>query len=638
MVKGTSDLLNKDLTLAVPRFARSGRLSSMRAGLARGVGVWHGSHWNLRTLLLATLVVVALALGILQYRWIDEVSQAQETRAKARLAVEVRLISDAFDSEISAALFFTIPRGPAPLLYDMLQQTWETWNHDAPWPRIVSGVSLLESKDGGWQRRSLGDPGAFDLRLIPPVEAFADSPAPRPPGRSTVHVEARSLDLFARGEPYLLLPLPAFSEPPGPPRINWLLIRYDPSYLAGGMFARLLEKYSSAEDRLEFRFQIGSKGPIDRRTIAAADQFHYRPDCLMPFNIGGPVVSVNASAGSAHSFASKAGRYTAEFGGGPSVPLKSLLHAAGHCQIPPSLSNSGLMQLSVRRPQRTLSEVYRGFRRRNEILSGAVIVILLAALAALVISTEQARTLARLQTLVAAGISHELRTPLASLSVAADDLKSGHVENVEQARRYGEIIDAQSRRLRRIVDQALALTTPAQSDGSPCFRRVSVPEILSAAVNGLAPLLSETKIEVERCIAPDVPGILADPELVLRCLTNLIENAVKYAASGRRILLSAQGCRYYGRSVVEVTIEDRGPGIERDEVAAVFEPFYRGRSARSSREPGSGLGLAIAKHAMDAQGGWIKLERVVPKGCRFRLFFLPEDPAIVHFVDSKAAG
>ena len=132
-----------------------------------------------------------------------------------------------------------------------------------------------------------------------------------------------------------------------------------------------------------------------------------------------------------------------------------------------------------------------------------------------------------------------------------------------------------------------------------------------------------TKIEIERCIAPDASGILADPELVLRCLTNLIENSVRYAASGKWILLSARRCRYSGRSMVEVTIEDRGPGIERDEAAAVFEPFYRGRSARRSREPGSGLGLAIARHATEAQGGWIKLERVVPKGCRFRSFSFP---------------
>jgi two-component system OmpR family sensor kinase len=53
----------------------------------------------------------------------------------------------------------------------------------------------------------------------------------------------------------------------------------------------------------------------------------------------------------------------------------------------------------------------------------------------------------------------------------------------------------------------------------------------------------------------------------------------------------------------------------------VFEPFYRGESARRSRQSGSGLGLAIVKSAVEAHGGWIKLERAVPQGCKFRLFF-----------------
>lgn len=68
-------------------------------------------------------------------------------------------------------------------------------------------------------------------------------------------------------------------------------------------------------------------------------------------------------------------------------------------------------------------------------------------------------------------------------------------------------------------------------------------------------------------------------------------------------------------------VEDHGAGIPDEEFEAVFEPFYRGSSARRSRQPGSGLGLAIVKSAAEAYGGCIKLERAVPQGCRFRLFF-----------------
>src|ERR1700716_432753 len=130
----------------------------MRLRLARSVGVLRDVHLNVRALSLATLAIVVLALGWLQYRWIDEVSQAQEAQAKSRLREAVRLISDALDTEITrAALVFTLPPAPVSETYNALEQRWAAWNHDAPWPQIVFGVSIVEATDAGWRTRSLGD-------------------------------------------------------------------------------------------------------------------------------------------------------------------------------------------------------------------------------------------------------------------------------------------------------------------------------------------------------------------------------------------------------------------------------------------------------------------------------------------------
>ena len=133
-----------------------------------------------------------------------------------------------------------------------------------------------------------------------------------------------------------------------------------------------------------------------------------------------------------------------------------------------------------------------------------------------------------------------------------------------------------------------------------------------------------------------MPLASVDPDVLLRCLTNLIENAIKYAASGRWIHVSAQRALHAGRPTVEVTVEDRGPGIEDEETMAVFEPFFRGSSARRSRQPGSGLGLSIVKSAVEAYGGGITLERAVPHGCKFRLFFpTVQDVGAVHSAGSE---
>jgi signal transduction histidine kinase len=277
------------------------------------------------------------------------------------------------------------------------------------------------------------------------------------------------------------------------------------------------------------------------------------------------------------------------------------------------------MQLVVSAPQGTVNAVYVGFRHRNEILSG--LVLLLAASAALVISTERARRLARLQAVVAAGISHELRTPLASLNVAVDHLKKGHVENVEQARRYGEILESQSRRLRAVVDQALAVTKLNQPKALPPPQAVVLPQIIEGVLDELAPRIRDAGIEIQRDIAPDLPMISADPEFVLRSVINLVENAVKYANDGGWIRVSANAVVQAQQRGVEMIVEDHGDGVAEEESESIFEPFYRGTAARRSRQPGSGLGLAIVKSTVEAYGGHIKLERGVPRGCRFRLFF-----------------
>jgi signal transduction histidine kinase len=579
----------------------------------------------LHALSLATLVVVAMAFGVLQYRWIDEVSRAQETRERSRLREEARLIADALDTEITrAALVFTIPALPEARADDALEEKWAAWKRDAPWPRIVLGLRFLESQGGGWRTHSWGDPGPFDPRSIPRTETLVDHPAQGSRGGGAIHAQVPSLTLFIDGHPCLLQAIPTLSMAPGALAMNWILIRYDLGYLTETVLPRLLEEHSTAEDRSDYRFQIERKGPMPAGTVTVVEQFRHRPDCLTARDGGAPALTVHghkAKAGGSASPPVDLPRPKLDF----SVALSpSLLHAAGQCHGGPSPSNPGLLQVSVRRSRGGLSDVFTGFRRRNVLLSGLVMVVLLAALTALVVSTERARRLARVQTVVAAGISHELRTPLASLSVAADHLRNGHVEDVEQARRYGEIIEAQSRRLRHVVDQALALAGLSRPNRVPSRRAVSVSEIIDAASDGLAPRLKDAGIEIQRHTALDVPTISVDPDLLLRCLTNLIENSIKYAGSGRWVQVSARAGRQAGRPVVEVAVEDRGPGIRDDETTAVFEPFFRGSSARESRQPGSGLGLAIVKSAVEAQGGWIVLDRAVPHGCKFRLF-LPAD-------------
>jgi signal transduction histidine kinase len=574
-------------------------------------------RWNLHALSLAALVAVVFALAVLQYRWIDQASTAQEARAASRVRESLRRITDAFDVEITrAVLLFTMPPMQGETARGKLEQTWAAWNRGTPWPRIVSAIWYLESGDDDWVPYSWGDAPALDPHSILPRDDLVRGG----PGGDVVHLEVRGRALFIDGRPCMLWPLPSLSPPRASSRMDRVLICYDFRYLKDIFLPRLLEKHSTSEDRSDFLFRLEPRGRAAAGTMMTLDQLHFRPDCLMPDVGVGPTLAVGGLVAYGR-IPTGAPVLSMTHNLNDNVSPGSLLHAEGACFAAPPV-DSGLLQVAVRRPPDSAGGLLTRFRQRNLFANAVVMVALLAALIALLVSVERARRLARLQTVIAAGVSHELRSPLASLSVAADHLKHGHVENAEQARRYGEIIEAQSRRLLHVVDQALALAAPGRSDGASNGHVVSVAEIVHAACDELAPQATQAGIEIQRRVASDVPLAFADPDALLRCLTNLIENSIKYAGSGGWIDVSARRVSHAGRPTIEVMVEDRGPGIEDDEASAVFEPFFRGSSARRSRQPGSGLGLSIVKSAVEAHGGWITLERAVPHGCRFRLFLL----------------
>ena len=575
---------------------------------------------NLRILSLVTVVLVVAVLAILQYRWIDELSKSQESRAASRLHEETRLLADAFDTEVTrAALAFEVPLAQSSSKFPGIESAWDAWNRDARWPGIVSGVSLLESDRGGWRAHSFGSPATFDIR-----DVLTPGYSPMAPIRLRTNVNQGGFKatLFVDGHPAFLRPAPGIPATLDAPRMSWLLIRFDEKYLTSTVLPRLLEKHATPDDRADFQFEIKQRTTeTGRGDLMAADVFYYRPDCLTT-----PVVVSTQPPADTRWKHGLTGLSTVPGLMMDSVPgqgtsLNSVLHAVGNCQIPLGPTDHGLMQLSIRSREGSLSSVFSRFRKRNEFMSALVLASLLAALSVLIVSTERARKLARMQTVIAAGISHELRTPLASLRVAADDLRNGHVKDHDEVRQYGEVIETQSRRLEHVVNQALAFARSTQSEAPRRLYAVSVSDTFEAVLSAVTPGIAGANLEFERRIASDIPRMLVEPELVLRCVTNLVENSIKYARNGGWILLAARQANRAGRCFVEVTVEDRGPGIPDEERTAVFEPFYRGSSARRSRCTGSGLGLAIVRNAMQANGGSIALERAVPHGCRFRLFF-----------------
>ena len=163
---------------------------------------------------------------------------------------------------------------------------------------------------------------------------------------------------------------------------------------------------------------------------------------------------------------------------------------------------------------------------------------------------------------------------------------------------------------------------------SPDYKLALQPARASAlvedAIESLGGIVVDSEVDIESSGAPD-SLVMADPDAMNQVFGNLIENALKYGKTGKRIRVGARLLRSEDASEVEFTVEDFGPGIASEHLARIFERFYRVDKARSRESGGTGLGLAIVKHIVLAHGGRIWEESELGCGAQFH-FTLPLAP------------
>lgn len=215
-----------------------------------------------------------------------------------------------------------------------------------------------------------------------------------------------------------------------------------------------------------------------------------------------------------------------------------------------------------------------------------------------------------------ANVSHELRTPLTSIQGYAETLLDGVAEN-HHSREFLEIIRKNASRMSRLTEDLLTLARVESGEHRFDVEPVTSSELLNDAVESFQEQARAHGItlQVEDSARESVD---ADREAIHQVFSNLIDNALKYAASGGRLVL---GARKAERGI-EFYVRDFGSGIPSEHLPRLFERFYRVDKARSRESGGTGLGLAIAKHIVLAHGGWIRAESELNHGSVF-LFTLP---------------
>jgi two-component system sensor histidine kinase SenX3 len=270
-------------------------------------------------------------------------------------------------------------------------------------------------------------------------------------------------------------------------------------------------------------------------------------------------------------------------------------------------------RLVVVHAQGSLEAAVASLRRRNLAISSSVLGLLGVSMGLLVLSTRRAQRLAKQQMEFVAAVSHELRTPLAVIRSAAENLADGVVHDDDRIRRYGELMSAEGRRLTEMVEQILELAGIQSGKRGFALRSVPIAPLLRDIVSSSSALIDRAGVSVELDLADNVPAVLGDELALRRVFQNLIDNAIKYGATGGWIKV---GVRQTGSEVV-ITVADRGIGIAPADQARIFEPFYRAADVVAAQMQGAGLGLNLVQRIVVAHGGRVSVKSAPGAGSEF---------------------
>ena len=196
-------------------------------------------------------------------------------------------------------------------------------------------------------------------------------------------------------------------------------------------------------------------------------------------------------------------------------------------------------------------------------------------------------------------VAHDLRTPLTSIIGYLELLSNGTPMTPEMEKKYIDIAYTKAKRLEKLIEDLFGFTKLNYGKISMKVSKVDIIKLLSQLLEEFYPSFAEKNLVYE--LRSNVPAkiITADGNLLARLFDNLINNAIKYGAEGKKILVDVEA----DDQVVTVSVTNYGYVIPANELPLLFNKFYRVERSRSSATGGTGLGLAIAKNIVDMHGG-----------------------------------
>ena len=237
-------------------------------------------------------------------------------------------------------------------------------------------------------------------------------------------------------------------------------------------------------------------------------------------------------------------------------------------------------------------------------------------------NVTQQHELQEMKTDVMALVTHELLTPLTAIQGMSEVLAEFDVPEERQLEMHLAIND-EAKRLSHMITEYMDITK-LESGAHPLRPApVRLMALIERVVLLLSPLAAQRDIRIVRRLAPDLPALLADADLIAQALTNLVANAIKYSPAKTQITVEARDAG--GGLLIEVS--DHGYGISPDALPHIFEKFYRVPSIEDTDVPGTGLGLALVREIVELHGGRVTVHSDLGVGSTFyvRLPLAPKE-------------
>jgi signal transduction histidine kinase len=217
-------------------------------------------------------------------------------------------------------------------------------------------------------------------------------------------------------------------------------------------------------------------------------------------------------------------------------------------------------------------------------------------------------------------LSHEIRTPLTSIRESVNMIVEEIMGTInKRQRKFLEIASIEIGRICNLLNHLMQVSRLESQAIKIIAQPLDISSFITGCIHQLKPLADTKKISVEAQIAPDIPGMMGDPEHLRRVLTNLLNNAIKFSDSGSKVVLRVVSNK--NRTMLDFSVSDNGPGIPEEEQSLIFNKYYQAKGVRNHMD-GVGLGLNISKNIVEFHKGTIWVKSTVGHGSTFG-FTLP---------------